>query len=443
MAIHYNNRYRLQVSGYKGIKGPETRNLQPVTCFKVFLMKLRSILPGLILLCCLSVAAQTDTSHLRISLLTCSPGVELYSTFGHTALRVTDSAHGVDMVYNYGTFDDRDPNFYAKFTRGIMRYALSNYSYQEFLQEYYAESRGVIEQELLLTGEQKQKMYAALQQNALEENRYYNYYFHTDNCTTRARDMIVRQTGASVVFKNILPEKRPTYRNLIHTYLDKGGQSWSKFGIDLCLGSNFDDRVTNDQSMFLPDYLKWGLDSATADGHPLVASKQDVVHLPIVKPQLDIPPVFYFTVLFLIIGLLSFIPTRFVKGFLNVFDPLFFLCIGIFGLLTVTLWVIRVDTVCRNNFNVLWALPTHFLVAFVVYLKRKWLQQYFRIVFVLTVLFTLCWFFIPQQINVGVLPLLGIILLRSYFRGNLPMKKRVTTNVPNNFHNAKAINIEL
>jgi hypothetical protein len=286
-------------------------------------------------------------------------------------------------------------------------------------------------------------VYAALQQNALEENRYYNYYFHTDNCTTRARDMIVRQTGASVVFKNILPEKKPTYRNLIHTYLDNGGQSWSKFGIDLCLGSNFDDRVTNDQAMFLPGYLMKGLDSATADGHPLVASKQDVVRLPLMKPQIDIPPVFYFTVLLVLIGLLSFIPTRFVKSFLNVFDSFFFLCLGIFGLLTVTLWVIRVDTVCRNNFNVLWALPTHFIVAFVVYLKRKWLQQYFRIIFVLTALFTLCWFFIPQQINVGVLPLLGIILLRSYFRGNLPFTKRVTTNVPNNFHNARTINIEL
>jgi hypothetical protein len=406
-------------------------------------MKLRNLLPYLFLLICCPAIAQTDTSHLRISLLTCSPGVELYSTFGHTALRVTDSVHGIDMVFNYGTFDDRDPNFYAKFTRGIMRYALSNYSYQEFLEEYRSENRGVIEQELLLTGEQKQRMYGFLQQNALEENRYYNYYFHTDNCTTRARDAIVRQAGASVVFKNILPEKRPTYRNLIHTYLDNAGQSWSKFGIDLCLGSNFDDRVTNDQAMFLPDYLMMGIDSAIADGHQLVASKQKVVRFSIMKPAIDIPPLFIFTGLFLIIGLLSFIPTRFVKGFLNVFDSLFFLCIGIFGLLTVTLWVIRVDTVCRNNFNVLWALPTHFFVAFVVYLKRKWLQQYFRIVFALTALFTLCWFFIPQQINVGVLPLLGIILLRSYFRGNLPFTKRVTTNVPNNFHNAKTINIEL
>ena len=407
-------------------------------------MKLRNLLPYLFLLIGCSAIAQSDTSHLRISLLTCSPGVELYSTFGHTALRVTDSVHSVDMVYNYGTFDDSDPNFYAKFTRGIMRYALSNYSYQEFLQEYQAEARGVIEQELQLTGEQRQKMYLALQQNALEGNRYYNYYFHTDNCTTRARDMIEHKTGASVVFKNILPEKRPTYRNLIHTYLDKSKQSWSKFGIDMCLGSTFDARVTNDQSMFLPDYLMKGLDNATADGHALVAGKQTVVAAPPVPPAANlVTPMLLFVILFVITGLLSFSSSKWAQRLLNVFDSLFFLCVGIFGILIVTLWAIRVDTVCRNNFNAFWALPTHFFIAFVVYLKRKWLQQYFRIVFVLTALFTLCWFFIPQQINVAVLPLLGIILVRSYFRANLPVTKRASTNIPNNFHNAKPINIEL
>ena len=407
-------------------------------------MILRRLLPFLFLFCCLSAAAQSDTSHLRISLLTCSPGAELYSTFGHTAIRVTDSVRNIDMVYNYGTFDDRDPNFYVKFTKGIMRYALSNYSYQEFLQEYQYENRGVIEQELLITGDQKQRLYAALQQNALEENRYYNYYFHTDNCTTRARDMIVRQTGAAVVFKNILPEKTPTFRNLIYTYLDKGNQYWSKFGIDMFLGKNFDDKVTNEQAMFLPDYLMKGLDNATADNHTLAAPKQVALAVAPVPPSFTIfTPLFLFSVVFVIITLLSFSANKWAQRFLNVFDCIFFLFVGIFGILIVTLWVIRVDTVCRNNFNVIWALPTHFFAAFVVYLKRKWLQQYFRGVFALTGLFTLCWFFIPQQINVAVLPLLGILLMRSYFRGNLPVKKRATTNTTNNLHHAGAIDIEL
>lgn len=212
----------------------------------------------------------------------------------------------------------------------------------------------------------------------------------------------------------------------------------------MCLGNNFDDRVTNDQAMFLPDYLMYGFDKATADGHPLVAHTQSVVSFPPVPPASNlVTPMFLFSLLLVVVALLSFSANKWAQRFLNVFDCIFFLFVGIFGILIVTLWAIRVDTVCRNNFNVLWALPTHFFVAFVVYLKRKWLQQYFRIAFVITALFTLCWFFIPQQINAAVLPLLGLLLIRCYFRGNLPVKKRATTNSANNFHPSQKMNIEL
>jgi hypothetical protein len=154
-------------------------------------------------------------------------------------------------------------------------------------------------------------------------------------------------------------------------------------------------------------------------------------------------PVFVFSLLFIIAGLLSFSTSRWAQRALNVFDSIFFLFIGFVGLLIITLWAIRVDTVCRNNFNLTWALPTHFFVAFVVWLKRKWLQQYFRAVFALTLLFGISWVFIPQQINMAVLPILGIILLRSYFRGNLPVKKRNPDQPTKLFHHPKTTNIEL
>ncbi len=99
--------------------------------------------------------SQPDSCHLRISLLTCSPGEELYSSFGHTALRVTDQSTGSDLVFNYGTFDDSDPYFYLKFTRGLMLYALSVYPYTDFQWEYKMQNRSVIEQELQLTCEEK------------------------------------------------------------------------------------------------------------------------------------------------------------------------------------------------------------------------------------------------------------------------------------------------
>jgi len=168
---------------------------------------------------------------------------ELYSIWGHTAIRVIDSSSGMDVAFNYGTFDNSDPYFYLKFTRGIMQYALSVDNYNIFLQEYKQDHRSVIEQKLMLNGEQKERLFKLLNINALEENRYYNYRFYEDNCTTRAKGIINKSTHNSIIFKNILTGKAPTYRELIHKNLDSYHQYWSRFAIDFLLGSNLDKQI--------------------------------------------------------------------------------------------------------------------------------------------------------------------------------------------------------
>src|SRR5215218_1527696 len=100
-----------------------------------------------------------DSCHLRISLLTCSPGEELYSTFGHSALRVTDSVTSQDIVYNYGTFNFDEPGFYTKFVRGKLLYYLSTEEFSSFKRQYEYERRSMIEQELDLSCTEKQKMF--------------------------------------------------------------------------------------------------------------------------------------------------------------------------------------------------------------------------------------------------------------------------------------------
>ena len=358
--------------------------------------------------------SQSDSCKLRISLLTCSPGEELYSAWGHTAIRVTDSASGTDLVFNYGTFDDSDPEFYTKFTKGLMVYALSAYPFSEFVKEYQYYERGVIEQNLQLNCTDKVRLYAALRENSRAENRFYNYYFHTDNCTSRARDMIVKNTGSPISFKTIIPAPPPTFRNLIHIYLDKGNQPWSKLGIDILLGSNLDKKVNNDQSMFLPDYLLKGFDSASINNRPLVDSKQVVLEIPSAKEKNGtlFSPLVITMLLSLLIVILSFSKSNAATKILAVFDTLFFLMLGLLGILILVLWVIRIDDVCRNNYNLLWALPTHLPVAFVITKKKKWVRSYLRVVLLISLLLAVGWLLIPQQLNSAVVPLLVIIIIR-------------------------------
>src|SRR5882724_1451946 len=206
-------------------------SMLPRKWFLIFLLSCFDALPAF---------TQNDSCHLQISLLTCGPGEDLYSIFGHTAIRVKDSYTRTDTVYNYGTFDDSDPYFYLKFTRGIMVYSLSVEPFSYFMEEYITEHRSVAEQILQLSCADKQKLSVALQTNASERNRYYNYHFYNDNCTLRARDIIINNSNVPVSFKNILPTQNITYRNLINSYLDKSSKYWSKFGINIFLGSHLD-----------------------------------------------------------------------------------------------------------------------------------------------------------------------------------------------------------
>ena len=378
------------------------------------LFKAIFIFPSLIIWS-LAQAQSADTSHLRISLITCGPADELYSIWGHSAIRVIDSSSGMDVAFNYGTFDNSDPYFYLKFTRGIMRYALSVDTYNIFLQEYKQDHRSVIEQKLMLNGEQKERLFNLLKINALEENRYYNYRFYEDNCTTRAKGIINKSTHNSIFFKNILTSKVPTYRELIHKNLDSCHQYWSKFTIDFLLGSNLDKQITNEQSMFLPDYLMQGFDSATLQQYPLVSENKIILKgYNTSNSMLFIAPFNLFSLLALVFIFLSFSKKSKAQKVLRIADAMFFFSLGLLGIVIVFVWVGRVDSVCRNNLNVLWAWPTHIFVVFLSKKKHIWIKNYFRIAALVALLILLGWPWLPQQLNIAFAPLLIIIMQRGY-----------------------------
>jgi hypothetical protein len=361
-----------------------------------------------------TLTAQQDSCNLRITLLTCSPGAELYSTFGHTAIRVTDKFSGGDYVYNYGTFEF-GPDFYTKFIKGKLLYYLSVESFPDFLYGYQYESRSIVEQELQLSCAEKQKLFEALQTNALKENRYYKYDFLFDNCTTRARDIVAANTNTPVVFKNILPKDVPTFRNLIHTYLNLGGQYWSKLGIDILLGAKLDKKVTNQQAMFLPDYLLKGFDSAYVNTKPLVTPPTKALQMPSpLNQRMFFRPAVVFALLLVFALALFFINKKWAKMALSVFDFLFFFTLGMAGILLLFMWFGTDHVVTKNNYNLLWALPTHFIVAFVAYKNKPWIKNYFNFTFIIGVLLLLTWAILPQQLNTALLPIVLLIIFRSW-----------------------------
>jgi hypothetical protein len=359
--------------------------------------------------------AQSDSCHLRISILTATPGEELYSTFGHSALRVTDSTNNSDIVYNYGTFNFDEPNFYFKFVRGKLPFYLSTDYFDNFILEYQQENRGITEQVLNLTCSEKYRINELLQENMLGPNRVYKYDFTFDNCTTRLRDLIEKTTDSTVHFGEALKMKE-TFRDLIYEYLNYGDKQWSKLGIDILLGSKTDAIMKPREVMFLPDYLMKTFDSSTIEARPLVAEKHALFKInysPIEKDNLT-HPLFIFTCLFVLIALLSYSKNFFIQKLLSAFDGFLFFIIGLLGILLVFMWFGTDHIMCRNNYNLLWAWPTNIVAAFYIHSKKSWAKKYFILYAVFNLILLGFWFFLPQHMNPALIPIILILIFRSF-----------------------------
>ncbi len=353
--------------------------------------------------------SQSDSSHLRISLITCSPGAELYSTFGHSAIRVVDSAVFTDKVYNYGTFLF-DDDFYMNFVKGRLLYYLSVEEYREFVAFYRQEQRSISEQVLNLTGAEKLKLQKALITNATDQNRFYKYQFLFDNCATRIRDIVKSNTDEQVTFKKIIPADEITFREMIHSYLHKTGNDWSGVGIDILLGMSLDKKVKNEEAMFLPDYLAKGFDSAYNGSRRLLLSTNTIYTAPqsLNEKGSALTPFVVFTIIVVIYLLIAFWSRR--AG--TILDFILFFVTGLLGVLLVFMWTATDHADCKNNFNLLWALPTHLIASFFILSKKKWVKKYWRYTAILHTAILLLWFFLPQQLNNALIPIVALLAWR-------------------------------
>ena len=190
---------------------------------------------------------------IRLSLLTSALGEEIYSLFGHTAIRYEDPANGGDAVFNYGLFSFNTPNFIFRFSLGETDYQLGATDYAHFAAEYAFDGRSVWQQTLNLSKEEKAELIRLLQENYRPENRVYRYNFFYDNCATRPRDKIEESIIGKVIYPSESQDGSRSFRDIVHQYCK--GHPWARFGIDLCIGSEADRPITQRQMMFAPFYL--------------------------------------------------------------------------------------------------------------------------------------------------------------------------------------------
>jgi hypothetical protein len=197
-----------------------------------------------------------------VSIISCGSGAELYSIYGHTAIRITDAKNYIDLVYNYGMFDFSTENFYLKFVKGDMQYFMGVNTYAEFIYEYQYTNRAVFAQELYLTTQQKQQLFDTLNKTLFSDKRFYTYKFIDRNCTTMVLDHINAIYGVPVVTKKITTQE--SYRTILYGYLNN--HFWENLGINSIFGMKVDQTATK---IFLPNELMISLKTAKHNNKPI------------------------------------------------------------------------------------------------------------------------------------------------------------------------------
>ena len=366
----------------------------------------------------------TLSDSATLSLITCSPGPQIYALFGHTAIRLVDPARGLDIVFNYGMFNFNKPNFYLKFIQGATDYELGAYETKYFLPEYRERNSSVTEQMLNLTTAEKQQLADALFVNYQPENREYRYNFVYDNCSTRPRDKILSVIKDKVVYDYV--SEPQTFRNWVGTYT--GENTWAKFGIDMLLGREADELSTRWSSMFLPEVLcrefgavkiiaHDGTTRSLVNAEKIIVPRQDSI----VKTNfLQLPITVTLTVLLLGVFLIFYEKRR--KKYYKIIDSVLLIVSGLAGVIIFYLMFFSVHPLVHSNFNLLWCNPLNVLVGLFLWNRKlRSVINYFQLANVLLFFGALLVFVLSvQALNVAFIPLIVLLLVRSV---NWIMKK--------------------
>ncbi len=219
-------------------------------------------------------SSATDTP--RIGVVTMQPGQEFWSRFGHDALVVLDPASGQATSYNFGFFDPTEPDFVQRFLRNDMRYRLVALPFEQDMQQYAFEGRGVRLQWLNLTPEQARGLAEALRVNAQPENAFYRYQYFDDNCAIRVRDAIDRTLGGALRRQTEGRSHGNTLRS--EALRLSSPEPWMWAALDLVMGPDADRPIPVWGESYVPGRLADALDAVkNTQGEPLVSGGRELL----------------------------------------------------------------------------------------------------------------------------------------------------------------------
>ena len=391
---------------------------------KIIFNALKGVLLTLILVSSTPVAAQEDIppmDSVEFSLLTCQPHDEVYSLYGHTAIRYHElRPGGLDWAFNYGVFDFKKPHFVARFVFGLTDYELGAYPYKYFVKEYRRFGSMVTEQVLNLTDEEKMALYDALAINLRPENKIYRYNYFYNNCTTKARDIIESCINGKVEYAG-REDYTPSYRDIVHSMTRNN--PWSRFGNDLLLGIKADWKTDLRQQEFLPGNLMYDFDHAqiysNGSYRPLIKERRIAVPagVQIIESGFPLTPLACAAILLAVGIVIFFFEWRKKRAFV-LWDVLLMMTTGTIGIV-LTLMLFSQHPTVSLNLQIILCNPLPWLFLWPVIRGRE--TRYWKITAILAVLFLIGSFFQCYAEGIHVLAL--CLLMQCYANMKIKAQK--------------------
>jgi len=352
-----------------------------------------------------------------IYLLTCNPGTETYSIYGHSALRIVNESNQTDIVYNWGVFDFNTPNFAWKFAKGRLDYMLIAESMSDFLQTYFYEQRGVYSQRINLQPEEIRKLILLVNENLKPENVKYRYDFFYDDCSTRIRDLLEKAIGTNLLYPPDASTEAYTFREMTGKY--QAPYPWLRFGIDLIMGLPGDKKTTFRDRMFLPIDLQNCMNETVINRNgkmiPLLQNPEVLLDFKLphhTGKSLFAPENVFALILILLLIIIPQIKRRRV---IDAIDIAIFFTLSVLAILMIFFNFFTDHQQMKINLNILWLNP-FLIVCLGFMIARKPGIIWFRIVFFISAVFLVTHMLLPQDFNIAVLPLTLLLVLRSSAR---------------------------
>ena len=353
----------------------------------------------------------------EVSLITCSPHEEIYSLYGHSALRwhdlhKTGPTAGQDLVFNWGLFNFNKPYFVLRFVFGLTDYELGTINYEYFVPYYRKWGSSVTEQVINLTNDEKRNLQKALAENLKPENKVYRYNYFYDNCSTRPRDIIERSLNGKVEWAD-REDYKPTFREMVREC--NRNHDWSRFGNDILLGLKADFKTDRIEQEFLPMNLMQDMAMAqvyvNGEYRPLVKEQRDVLPpgVQMIEPDWILSPTEMAIIIVLVALSIMFVEWKQKKCFIW-WDVMLMVAEGLIGLL-LTVMIFSQHPTTSINLNILLFNPLPlFFIPSVVKGRNTW----FKVLAVMIVLYALggIWQSYPEGIWSLALCLLSRIVIR-------------------------------